>query len=253
MYSPAGAFAVDFDVETPPFPVVPLPPPDGDPRPVLPTVAPGLAAPPGCPSGEEVNVPRRLPAGGSGGASTAGCRFKAIRRPGEPEALPAAAGPFNVGGGATTCGAPTPVCPPPAMARWSATASWGAGAITSVGAIFRFPALREGELETSVGGATGAGCSVCVSPEELALRSLGGAATGSTSVGIFRLRTGVASCGGAVTELGNDGPRRAISAAGESGAAGISSRGLTAVSDHATTFGSGTSRLSFTLGGVTIV
>jgi len=56
-----------------------------------------------------------------------------------------------------------------------------------------------------------------------------------------------------VTELGIDGARRAISAAGESGAAGISSRGLTAVSDHATTFGRGTSRLSFTLGGVTIV
>src|SRR6201993_2363167 len=131
MYSPAGAFAVDFDVETPPFPVVPLPPPDGDPRPMLPTVAPGLAAPPGCPSGEAVNVPRRLPAGGSGGASTAGCRFKAIRRPPEPDAFPAAADPLSVGGGATTCGAAGADCLPPPTARWSATASCGAGAMTA--------------------------------------------------------------------------------------------------------------------------
>ena len=56
-----------------------------------------------------------------------------------------------------------------------------------------------------------------------------------------------------MTGLGNDGASRAISAAGESGAAGISSRGLTAVSDQATTFGIGISRFSFTLGGVTIV
>ena len=70
---------------------------------------------------------------------------------------------------------------------------------------------------------------------------------------MFRLRTGVASCGGAATELGNDGPKRAISAAGDSGAEGTSSLGLSTVSDHATTFGIATSRLSFTFGGVTIV
>ena len=219
---------------------------------MLPTAAPGLPAPPGCPAGDAVKAPRRLPAGGSGGAPTDGCRFRAIRRPGEPDALPPAADPLSVGGGATTCGAPRVACRPPATARWSATASCGAGAMTGAGAMFKLPVRREGELDTSTGGASGAACSAWVI-EALAVRSVGGAATGSCRLGKLRLRAGVASWGGAVTELGNAGARRAISAAGESGASGIASRGFTPVSDQATTFGIGTSRLSFTLGGVTIV
>jgi hypothetical protein len=54
-------------------------------------------------------------------------------------------------------------------------------------------------------------------------------------------------------EFGNDGARRVISAAGETGAAGMASRGLTTVFDQATTFGIAMSFFSLTLGAVTMV
>ena len=57
------------------------------------------------PSAVAANAPRRLPAGGSGGAPTAGCRFNAMIRPRDPKDVSDEPDAASDGGGGTTCGA----------------------------------------------------------------------------------------------------------------------------------------------------
>src|SRR5258708_30144540 len=66
----------------------------------LPALAPGAPEAARWPSGVAAKVPRRLPAGGFGGAPTAGCRLSAIMPPLEWERPDAP----SAGGGAITCG-----------------------------------------------------------------------------------------------------------------------------------------------------
>ena len=246
-YRPAGASLPAFEPEAPPLPL-PWPVPKGAPV-AVPIEDPGVPGAPAWPSGVAASVPRRFPAEGSGGAAISGCRFKAIIRPGEPDAPDAG----REAGGGAICGAPRAAAPPRAV-RCGLTASCGAGATTSLGAILRSPTRREGELAMSEGGAARAGWSERIAVGVFERKSDGGAATGSCRLGNARRDAmRLVSCGGAETVVCSAGASRVISAAGETGAGGIASRGLEALSDHATIFGSARSLFSFICGGVTTV
>lgn len=124
-----------------------------------PALEPGAPDAPAWPSGVAAKLPRRLPAGGFGGAATTGRRFNAMTRPRDP-AEPEAE---SDGGGATTCGAmPARTEPddlPEDTARCSLTANCGAGAITALRPIFSSPIGRADVSATLGGGAMTAGCS----------------------------------------------------------------------------------------------
>ena len=221
--------------------------------------APADPVAPARPSGVTANAPRRFPAGDSGGAPTAGCKFRAITRPRDPKDAPE--GPEedpeeSDGGGATTCEATPPIAdgPPPEIVRCSPTASCGAGAITTLRPIFSSPIGRVDAVSTLGAGAIIVGCGP---PNTAAFneRTSGGGAT-TEPCSVVRSRRfvrGSASGGGATTERSIWGVIRLISAARVSRAGGISSRGFSFLSDQATMLGSATSCFSFTLGGATMV
>ena len=70
-----------------------------------PVAEPGDPEAPERPSAEAANAPRRLPAGGPGGAPTAGCRFNAMIWPRDPKDVSDEPDAASDGGGGTTCGA----------------------------------------------------------------------------------------------------------------------------------------------------
>ena len=122
-YKPGGSSELVF-AESPPFPEPEFAPTDA-----------GVPDAPAWPSGVAANDPRRFPAGGSGGAPTAGFRLKAITRPCAPNDAPDADADETEGGGATTCGRRGSRMPGSAPGAWfvvRATGSCGAGAITAL-------------------------------------------------------------------------------------------------------------------------
>src|SRR5258705_6778861 len=117
---PEGASPVSFEVDPPPFSPARWAPLDAEPVTLLADKDPGAPDAPVCPSGVAANVPRRLPAGGSGGAFNTGCTLRAITRPGDPVASDVE----SEGGGGAICGAPCVGPPrPPGIVRWAATGS----------------------------------------------------------------------------------------------------------------------------------
>ena len=96
-YSPAGTSLVPCRDDPPAFSL-----------PLLPEAAPGEPVAPACPSGVAAKAPRRFPAGGFAGATTAGRRFSAMTRPRAPNDSPDPEeedpGAETEGGGATTFG-----------------------------------------------------------------------------------------------------------------------------------------------------
>lgn len=221
-----------------------------DPVPV-PAAYPGAPDAPARPFGPAAKVPRRFPAGASGGAPIAGCRLNAMTRPLDPNEPDDPPG--TKGGGATTWEL-SPGTWPPGRERCGESGSWGAGAITELGAIVRSPIWRADARSTDGGGAMRSGCSPGYGAVEFeACRSGGGATTEFCNAIESLLRFScAASGGGATTEFSMVGAVRAMSAAGVSGASGMYRRGLVS-SAHATMLGTARSRFNLIFGGVTIV
>ena len=144
-YKPGGSSELVF-AEFPPFPEPEFAPTDA-----------GVPDAPAWPSGVAANDPRRFPAGGSGGAPTAGFRLNAITRPCAPNDAADADADETEGGGATICGVREPLPGrPPRMVRCAATGSCGAGAITALAPILRSPS-RRADASTCGGGAIAEG------------------------------------------------------------------------------------------------
>lgn len=143
----------------------------------LPSDDPGDPEAPERPSGVAANVPPRLPARGSGGAPTAGCRLSAIMRPREPKAWPAGPDAATGGGGGTTADLSNRDECPSITVRCSASVSCGAGAIMALRAISSRPMRRFEAFSTKGGGATMAGCGALTSTVPLVTPNSGGGAT----------------------------------------------------------------------------
>ena len=164
---------------------------------------PGDPLAPAWPSGVAANRPLRFPAGGSGGAPMAGCRFNAMtwpRAPNDPCDPPL----FTLGGGGTTCCEPFHA-PAAGNVRCAATGRDGAGAITALAAMFNSPSGRFDATSTLGGGAMMAFCGSLIACAEAAVdrTSFGGGAT-TLSCRLGRARcslTRAGSGGGDTTEF----------------------------------------------------